>query len=80
LWSPPADPSSVGDERGHWQGNDGLRRRPERRRRRGQVPDSDTLHNNGNVTFDNRITNANTDMDTAYPQTIAGGSIVIHRA
>jgi hypothetical protein len=35
---------------------------------------------NGQVVFDNRITNPNTDMDTADPQAIAGGSIVIHRA
>jgi hypothetical protein len=39
-----------------------------------------TLHSNGNVVFDNRITNGNTDMDTADPQAIAGGSIVIHKA
>ena len=39
-----------------------------------------TKTNGGSVVFDNRITNANTDMDTADPQAIAGGSIVIHKA
>ena len=39
-----------------------------------------TRTNNGNVVFDNRITNANLDMDTADPQAISGGSIVIHKA
>ena len=39
-----------------------------------------TRTNNGNVVFDNRITNGNLDMDTADPQAIAGGSIVIHKA
>jgi hypothetical protein len=39
-----------------------------------------TDDNNANaVVFDNRI-NAATDMDTADPQAIAGGSIVIHKA
>ena len=39
-----------------------------------------TRTNNGNVVFDNRITNGNLDMDGADPQVIAGGSIVIHKA
>ncbi len=39
-----------------------------------------TRTNGGNVVFDNRITNGNTDIDTADPQAIAGGSIVIHKA
>jgi hypothetical protein len=40
---------------------------------------TDRNHGNG-VVFDNRISNPNTDMDTADPQAIAGGSIVIHKA
>ena len=39
-----------------------------------------TRTNNGNVVFDNKITNPNTDMDTVDPQAINGGSIVIHKA
>ncbi len=38
-----------------------------------------TKTNNGNVVFDNR-NGQPTDMDTADPQNIAGGSIVIHKA
>jgi len=38
-----------------------------------------TKTNNGNVVFDNR-NGTPTDMDTADPQAIAGGSIVIHKA
>jgi hypothetical protein len=38
-----------------------------------------TKTNNGNVVFDNR-NGKPTDMDTADPQVIAGGSIVIHKA
>jgi len=38
-----------------------------------------TKTNNGNVVFDNR-NGVPTDMDTADPQAIAGGSIVIHKA
>ncbi len=44
-----------------------------------------TNHANGNVVFDNRYKDAGnnfepTDMDSADPETIAGGSIVIHKA
>jgi len=38
-----------------------------------------TKTNNGNVVFDNK-NGTPTDMDTADPQNIAGGSIVIHKA
>jgi hypothetical protein len=38
-----------------------------------------TKTNNGNVVFDNK-NGTPTDMDVADPQTIAGGSIVIHKA
>ena len=37
-----------------------------------------TKTNNGNVVFDNR-NGQPTDMDTADPQAIAGGAIVIHK-
>ena len=44
-----------------------------------------TSGNNGNVVFDNRYKTQGgvlelTDMDAADPETIAGGSIVIHKA
>jgi hypothetical protein len=35
---------------------------------------------NGNVVFDNRIWNSNLDVDSADPQALGGGSIVIHKA
>jgi PKD repeat protein len=39
-----------------------------------------TRTNGGNVIFDNRMGVASTDMDTANPEAISGGSIVIHKA
>jgi PKD repeat protein len=39
-----------------------------------------TRTNGGNVIFDNRMGVATTDIDTANPEAISGGSIVIHKA
>jgi len=39
-----------------------------------------TRTNGGNVVFDNRMGVSSTDMDTANPEAISGGSIVIHKA
>ena len=39
-----------------------------------------TRTNGGNVIFDNRMGVSSTDMDTANPEAISGGSIVIHKA
>jgi hypothetical protein len=39
-----------------------------------------TKTNGGNVIFDNRMGVSSTDMDTANPEAISGGSIVIHKA
>jgi hypothetical protein len=39
-----------------------------------------TKTNGGNVIFDNRMGVSSTDMDTALPEAISGGSIVIHKA
>jgi PKD domain-containing protein len=39
-----------------------------------------TKNNGGTVIFDNRLGVASTDMDTAMPEAISGGSIVIHKA
>ena len=39
-----------------------------------------TKNNGGTVIFDNRMGVSSTDMDTAMPEAISGGSIVIHKA